>query len=78
MEDFFGLVPAIFLGILSIVFFINAEKEYNDYVNKIWTFVLGIAAAIVTVCMINMYISYKNSNKQKNINKIEYYDRYYY
>lgn len=74
--DYFGLVPSIFTIVLSIALFINAEKG-DDYVEKVWSFVLGLSFAIATIYLIELFTSYNTPPTRKEKYKTEYYDDYY-
>ena len=69
------LIPAIIGVIIFTALFIHAEKENDDYVAKVWLYIVSAIFAMITIFLTEKCIEFAN-NKAK-INKIEEVKLYY-
>ena len=67
--EIFKFIPSIFTGIISIALFYNSEKE-EDYVNKIWGFIIASILVWFTIFLFKETIEYDNDFN--GTNKTEY------
>lgn len=69
------LIPAILGVIVFTALFIHAENENDDYVAKIWLYIVAAIFAMITVCLTEKCIEFANTNTK--IDKVEEVKTYY-
>ena len=78
--EFFALLPAIFSAVVAIALLYNSEKD-DEYIGKIWCFILGLVFVWVTVFLAKLGMGYVNDDKKiEKKQQTEYYsdDHYIY
>jgi hypothetical protein len=71
--EFFALLPSIFSAIVAIALLYSAEKD-DEYIGKIWCFILGLVFVWVTIFLVKLGMGYVNDDKKvEKKQQTEYY-----
>ena len=72
--NLFILTPLILGTIVSVALFRKAEKENEDYVAKIWMYIISILFVIITTLLTEKSIEYSKdiSSTKNTYEDIEY------